>query len=141
MTLARTAQKLVTRGHTAIYRLTRGRIGQRLGPVENVLLTTTGRKTGQARTTPLTTLPDGDRLILIASDGGAANHPAWYLNLSADPEVTVQRGAGTRKYRARTADPQERAALWPRVVAMYAGYARYQERTEREIPVVICEPV
>jgi deazaflavin-dependent oxidoreductase (nitroreductase family) len=141
MSFARQVQKGVTRTHAAVYRATGGRIGHRLGSVENVLLTTTGRRTGQARTIPLTTLPDGDRLVLIASNGGAAEHPAWYLNLSADPEVTVQRGNDTRRYRARTADPQERAALWPRVVEMYAGYARYQDRTEREIPVVICEPV
>jgi deazaflavin-dependent oxidoreductase (nitroreductase family) len=139
MSFARTVQKAVTRAHTAVYRATGGRIGHRLGPVENVLLTTTGRRTGQARTIPLTTLPDGDRLILVASDGGAARHPAWYLNLSADPEVTVQRGADRMRYRARTADPRERAALWPRVVDLYAGYARYQDRTEREIPLVICE--
>jgi deazaflavin-dependent oxidoreductase (nitroreductase family) len=111
-----------------------------MGTVEAVLLTTTGRTSGAERTTPLTVVPDGDRLILIASNGGAPKHPDWYLNLSANPRVRIQRGATVRAMRARTAQPHERQALWDRAVAVYSGYAGYQRKTEREIPVVVCEP-
>ena len=133
-------QRFFTGLHARVYRLSGGRIGSHLGSVENVLLTTTGRRTGRTRTTPLGVLPDGDRLVLVASNGGAPRHPDWYLNLSANPEVTVRRGSTVLRMRARTATPQERDILWPRVVARYAGYARYQRHATREIPLVICEP-
>lgn len=136
----REGQKLVTRLHAGVYRRTGGRIGGRIGRVEHVLLTTTGRRSGRPRTTPLAVTPDGTRLLLIASNGGARRHPDWYLNLSADPEVTVQRGAARLTMRARTAGPAERVALWAKAVSVYGGYAGYQERASREIPVVICEP-
>ncbi len=87
-----------------------------------------------------TPIADGDRIVLVASKGGADRHPAWYLNLVADPDVEVTTSAGHRRMVARTADPDERAALWPRIVRRYSGYRRYQERTARVIPVVICEP-
>jgi deazaflavin-dependent oxidoreductase (nitroreductase family) len=137
--MMRAGQRFFTGLHTRIYRASHGRIGSHLGPVENVLLTTTGRRTGRMRTTPLGCLPDGDRLVLVASNGGATHHPDWYLNLCADPHVTVQRGAQVRPMLARTATPQERDVLWPRVVQRYAGYARYQAHAPREIPLVICE--
>ncbi len=135
------AQRFVTQVHAHLYRVSRGRIGRRLGQVEQVLLTTTGRRSGAQRTTPLSVLVDGDVLVLIASNGGAARHPDWYLNLVAEPHVTIQRGAEAIPMRARIATPVERAVLWPRAVALYGGYARYQDRTEREIPVVVCEPL
>jgi F420H(2)-dependent quinone reductase len=137
--LMRCGQRAITGVHTRIYRLTGGRIGRRLGPVENVLLTTTGRRTGRTRTTPLGVLADDDRLVLVASNGGARSHPDWYLNLVSHPEVMVQRGSQRLRMRARTATPEERALLWSKVVARYAGYARYQEHTTREIPLVICQ--
>ncbi len=133
-------QRFVTGVHARAYRLTGGRLGGRIGRVEQVLLTTTGRRSGQARTTPLSVIADGDRLVLIASNGGAARHPDWYLNLTADAAVTIQRGGDHIAMRARTATPAERADLWRRAVALYSGYAGYQRRTSREIPVVICEP-
>ena len=136
----REGQRFFTGLHARVYRLTRGRVGSRIGQVENVLLTTTGRRTGRTRTTPLGVLPDGDRLVLVASNGGAPRHPDWYLNLRANPDVTVQRGATVLRMHARTATPQERDALWPKVVQRYAGYDRYQRRSTREIPLVICEP-
>lgn len=136
----REGQRFFTGLHARVYRLTRGRVGSRIGPVENVLLTTTGRRTGRTRTTPLGVLPDGDRLVLVASNGGAPRHPDWYLNLRANPDVTVQRGAAVLRMRARTATRQERDVLWPKVVQRYAGYDRYQRRSTREIPLVICEP-
>lgn len=137
----RPGQRLVTSLHTALFRVTRGRLGGRLGRVEQVLLTTTGRRTGARRTTPLAVLVDGDRLVLIASNAGSPGHPDWYLNLSANPDVVVERGRERLRLRAHTATPQERAILWPRAVALYGGYARYQRRTAREIPVVVCERV
>lgn len=133
-------QRTVTGLHARVYRWTGGRIGRRIGRVEQVLLTTTGRRSGQPRTTPLTVIADAGRLVLIASNGGAARHPDWYLNLSVDPRVRIQRGPEQLDLIARTATPDERAELWPRAVALYGGYAAYQRRTEREIPVVICEP-
>ena len=131
-----------------VYRKTNGRLLGRLRigaafprglPV--CLLSHTGRKTGQLRTTPLLFLRDGDRVIVVASQGGLPRHPHWYLNVKANPEVTVQVRGDVRPMRARTASPEERAALWPRLVEMYADFDAYQSWTEREIPVVVCEPV
>lgn len=133
--------RVLSRLHVAIYRLSRGRLGSRLGRLEQVLLTTTGRRSGRPRTVPLVGLDDGERLILVASNGGSPTHPDWYLNLTADPRVEVRRGSLRITMRAVTAEAGERAALWPRVVAAYAGYARYQRRADREIPVVLCTPV
>lgn len=134
------ARRFATHVHAYLYKMSNGRIGRHLGHVEQVLLTTTGRRSGAQRTTPLSVLVDGDSLVLIASNGGAARHPDWYLNLVAEPRVTIQRGAEEIPLRARTATSAERAVLWPRAVALFGGYARYQERTEREIPLVVCEP-
>ena len=124
-----------------VYRATRGRIGGRFGRARVLLLTTTGRRTGKRRTAPLGYLEDGGDLVVIASFGGSDVQPAWYLNLAADTDVEVQlRGGARQPMRARTATPEERARLWLRVVEMYAGYAKYQARTAREIPLVILEP-
>ena len=101
-----------------------------------LLLTTRGRRSGRRRTVPLTYLRDGDDLVLIASYGGSPRHPAWFLNLAADPEVEVRIGRGRRRMKARRATPDERARLWPKVVETYDGYAAYQRRTTREIPLV-----
>ena len=126
--------------HTSIFRRTGGRIGAHFGHLEQVLLTTTGRVSGEPRTTPLAVTVVGDRLVLIASDGGAARDPAWYRNLVAEPDVVVQRGAAARPMRARTAAGAERDELWRAAVANNRGYAGYQEKTAREIPVVVVEP-
>jgi deazaflavin-dependent oxidoreductase (nitroreductase family) len=140
MDLMRIGQRVVTDLHARLYRLTNGRIGRHFGRVENILLTTTGRKSGKARITPLTVTVDGERLILVASNGGAPKHPDWYLNLTADPGVTLQRGGTLRQFRARTATAAERPALWAKVLDTYRGYDGYQKRTSREIPLVVCEP-
>ena len=124
-----------------LYRLTSGRIGGRFrhgAPV--LLLTTVGRRSGASRVAPLLHLRDGERLVIVASKGGMSHHPTWYLNLQANPDVEVEVGGERRKMRARTADAAERAALWPRLVAMYRDYDDYQARTDREIPVVILSP-
>lgn len=104
------------------------------------LLTTAGRKTGQPRTSPLVYLADGDRIVLVASQGGLPKHPMWYLNICHNPEVTIQIGSQVRRMRARVADGGERSVLWPRLVEMYADFADYQSWTDRIIPVIICEP-
>lgn len=88
-------------------------------------------------TTPIS---DAEKLVLVASKGGSDSHPAWYLNLRSHPEVEVTVSGETRKMRARTASPEEKDELWPRIVGAYPGYARYQRKTGRDIPVVICEP-
>jgi deazaflavin-dependent oxidoreductase (nitroreductase family) len=129
------------KGHTTAYRLTGGLIGHRVpGAPPSLLLDHVGAKSGTKRTTPLTYLADGDDLVLVASKGGNPHNPAWFHNLRAHPDVTVQVGSKRRAVRARVATPEERARLWPKIVDLYGGYAGYQRRTEREIPLVILEP-
>jgi deazaflavin-dependent oxidoreductase (nitroreductase family) len=139
--------KLASRLNVAVYRATGGRIGGkwRIGSafprgVPVCLLTTRGRKSGLPRIQPLLFLGDGDRVVLVASQGGLPKNPLWYRNLQADPQITVQIRSSVRRMLARTADPAERAVLWPRLVAMYADFDKYQAWTDRQIPVVICEP-
>lgn len=129
------------KGHTIVYRVTGGRIGHRFpGAPPSLLLDHVGAKSATKRTTPLTYVRDGDNFVLVASKGGHPKHPAWFHNLRANPDVTIQVGSERKAVRARVATPEERARLWPKVVAAYSGYAGYQERTEREIPLVILEP-
>lgn len=132
--------KLITRANTAVYRLTGGRLGGRVRGVPVLLLDHVGRRSGQRRTTPLMYLEDGDDLVIVASKGGAPGHPAWWLNLRANPRATVQVGSAKRPVRAREAGPDEKSQLWPRLVDLYPDYEDYQQRTERQIPVVILEP-
>ena len=127
------------KANLALYKATDGRVTGSHGGAPVLLLTTTGRRSGKQRTTPLLYLEDDGTLVVVASYGGAPKHPAWYLNLSANPEVEVQIGRNVERRRARTADAEERSRLWPRLVAMYGSYASYQTRTTREIPVVILE--
>ncbi|MFT3927090.1 MAG: nitroreductase family deazaflavin-dependent oxidoreductase [Myxococcales bacterium] len=126
--------------NTKLFRATKGKLGGSMQGAPILLLTTTGRKSGQARTTPLLYLRDGERYVIVASKGGFPSHPAWYLNLSDQPRVEVELGAEKLPMLARTANEQEKAHYWPLLVAMYKGYANYQERTDRPIPVVILEP-
>lgn len=135
------AQRAATKLHTFIYRTTGGKVGGRIvgGPV--LLLTTTGRKSGRERTSPLLYLEDGENLVLVASNGGAPVHPAWYLNLRANPEATVEVGQRKLRVRAEEASLEEKERLWPGLVAMYGGYENYRRRTDREIPVVLLRPV
>ncbi len=127
--------------HRSVVRLTRGKVGGSLAGMPVVVLTTTGRKSGQPRRTMLTApVVDGDTVVLVASYGGDSRHPAWYLNLTADPDVTLERDGVATPMRARVATPEEKAALWPRIVKSYRGYAAYQRRTDREIPVVLLTP-
>jgi deazaflavin-dependent oxidoreductase (nitroreductase family) len=134
--------KLLNLTHKAALRLTGGRWPNLLFGMPGVELGTIGRKSGALRTTMLTTpLHDENRVVLIASKGGDPRDPQWYRNLVANPEVQVTMNGTTRAMRARTASPEEKASLWPEIVAVYKGYDSYQKRAGREIPVVICEPV
>jgi deazaflavin-dependent oxidoreductase (nitroreductase family) len=132
--------KIIGAIHRWLYRVSGGKWGQTFFGSPILLLTTTGRRTGQPRTWPLTYLPEGERLIVIASNGGQPNHPAWYLNLRANPQVSAQLGDQTHTMIAKTAEGAERARLWSRVVEEYPAYAGYQRKTDRQIPVVVLRP-
>jgi deazaflavin-dependent oxidoreductase (nitroreductase family) len=131
--------------HRAVFNVSKGRIfgnafGNAFGmPV--VELVTTGRRSGKEHSTMLAVpIVDSDRLVLVASFGGNERNPAWYLNLEANPEVRTARAGSTRIMIARIANEEERDELWPQITSVFEGYARYQERIERPIPVVILEP-
>ena len=126
--------------HKHLYRLTGGLVGHHVGPLPILLLDHEGRRSGKLRTTPLLYVKDGDNLAVIASKGGSPKHPAWYLNLVANPDTVVQVGRRRIPVRARTAAGAERTRLWKQAVRTYRGYTGYQRRTEREIPVVVLEP-
>jgi deazaflavin-dependent oxidoreductase (nitroreductase family) len=135
------AVRQLTRLHTLLYRASGGRVGHRFrGGPPMLLLDHVGARSAVKRTTPLVYLRDGENIVLIASKGGHPRHPAWFHNLRARPETTVQIGSQHVAVRARVADADERARLWPKAVAIYAGYETYQQRTDREIPLVILEP-
>ncbi len=133
--------KLLNSAHKVVLRLSGGRLGSTMRGMPAVELHTTGRKTELARSSMLTSpVHDEHRVVLVASRGGADEHPSWYLNLTANPEVEVTMNGETRKMLARTATPEEKASLWPQIVAAYKPYDGYQKRSQRDIPVVICEP-
>jgi F420H(2)-dependent quinone reductase len=123
-----------------LYRLSRGRIGGHVGRAPVLLLTTTGRKSGQPRTAPVLYLADGERLVVIGSNAGNANTPAWALNLQTHPEADVEVRRDRRQVRARVTEGDERADLWRRMNDQYGGFEEYRERTERDIPVFVLEP-
>jgi deazaflavin-dependent oxidoreductase (nitroreductase family) len=123
------------------YEASDGRQRGDLRGVPVIILTTRGRKSGALRKIPLMRVNDGEKYAVIASLGGAPEHPVWYLNLLADPVVTLQDQAAKRKYRAHTATGDERDQWWARAVAVWPAYADYQTRTDRQIPVVVLEPV
>ena len=132
--------KWMSRANAFVYKKTDGKVGGKLpkgAPV--ALLTTTGRKTGEPRVSPLLYLRDGDRVILVASQGGAAKNPMWYLNLKANPKVSVQIKDEVVNLTARDATEAERTEYWPKLVEMYSSFDDYQSWTDRVIPVVICE--
>jgi F420H(2)-dependent quinone reductase len=135
------AQKWVTKLHVAAYRATEGKIGGRLMNSPILLLLTTGRKSGKERTTPLLYLRDGVNYIMVASNGGTAGDPAWWLNLQRDPEAIVEVGGSRLCVRAEEVKGEQKRRLWRRLVEMYPLYERYQRRTDREIPVISLRPV
>jgi len=125
--------------HVERYRATDGVEGHDWNGTQTLLLTTTGRKSGQERTTPLIYGVDGDSFLIVASKGGSDEAPAWYLNLSENPEVEVQVKADRFRARARTASAEEKPEFWRRMVAEWPSYDEYQENTDREIPVVVLD--
>jgi deazaflavin-dependent oxidoreductase (nitroreductase family) len=133
-------QRAATRLHSFVYRATSGKIGGRMLGSPVLLLITTGRKSGRERTVPLLYLRDGENLVIVGSNGGAATHPDWWLNLRANPEAIVEVGDQKLRVRAKKADPEEKERLWPKLVAMYPSYEDYRRRTDREIPVVLLKP-
>jgi F420H(2)-dependent quinone reductase len=129
--------------HTFLYQRTGGRLGHTIPgvPGRMLLLDHVGAKSGTKRTSPLLYFRDGDNVVIVASKGGFPKHPAWFHNLLANPDTTVQIGSEKRRVYARVADPEERERLWPMAVKTYRGYAEYQARSKgREIPLVILEP-
>jgi deazaflavin-dependent oxidoreductase (nitroreductase family) len=128
-------------GHRTALALTGGRFPKRVAGMQPVELHHTGRRSGRPRSTLLTApIFKPDRIVLVASKGGHPDHPDWYKNLVANPDVELVADGERRTVRARTADGDERAQLWSQVVAVYGGYAAYQGNTDREIPVVVLEP-
>jgi deazaflavin-dependent oxidoreductase (nitroreductase family) len=125
--------------HVRVYRETGGERGYDWRGTTILLLSTRGRRTGQERTTPLIHRTDGDRWVVVASKGGAPEHPAWYENLHADPEIRIQVRDEEIPVRASTATGDERERLWALMVEAWPAYDDYAERTEREIPVVVLE--
>ena len=143
----KTIIKTMSRVNVAVYRWTGGLLGStwRVGSafpwgIPVLLLTTIGRKSGLPRIAPLLYIEDGANVIVVGSQGGLPGDPLWYKNLLANPDCEVQIKRRKMKMRARTANPDERAELWPKLVAHYADFASYATWTERLIPVVILEP-
>jgi deazaflavin-dependent oxidoreductase (nitroreductase family) len=126
--------------HVKVYRETNGETGYLWNGAPILLLTTTGRTSGQARTSALIFGRDGDDLLLVASQGGAPTHPNWYHNLSANPDVEVQVEGDVFAATARTATDEEKARLWSIMTEVWPNYDSYQERTDRQIPVVVLTP-
>ena len=124
-----------------VYRATGGRLMGRVGKAPVLLLTTTGRKSGQKRTAPVVYLADGERMVVIGSNAGNDRVPAWSLNLKANPEAEVEVGRKRLEIRARVAEGEERAELWRKCNDQYAGFDDYEARTDRPISLFVLEPV
>lgn len=136
----RWAIKAMTRTHVFLHRLTGGRLFNTLGGSDVCFVTMTGAKSGRTLTIPLMYIPYQDNLLLVASQGGAPNNPAWYHNLVKHPAITVRYRGRRMKLRARLATPDEKPDLWPICDQHYAPYADYRNRTTRDIPIFVCEP-
>jgi len=129
--------KLFGKVHKVLYRMCGGRVFAKLGQAPMLLLTAAGRKSGKPRTTPLLYIEDSDGFAVVASFGGAPEHPSWYRNLEKNPEVTLQIEDRVIPVTASTATPEEKKRLWPRLTAIYPDYDTYQKETTRDIPVVL----
>lgn len=140
MSMPAGALKAIGKLNVPIYRLTRGRLFNKVGSAPILLLTTTGRRSGQQRTAPVLYLADGQRLVVIGSNAGNVRAPAWALNLKANPDAEVEIRGKRQSVRARVAEGEERAALWLKVNEQYAGFDDYEERTSRDIAVFVLEP-
>ena len=139
--LADIGLKVMSQAHRTIVHLSGGRVLGSVFGMPAVELHTVGRTSGRPRSTMLTApVIDGARVVLVASKGGDDRDPDWYRNLMADPDIELTMAGHRRPMRARLASAEEKAELWPQVVAVYQGYGDYQRRTTRDIPVIICEP-
>ena len=137
----RSMVRFLSRLHRSLFRVTRGVVGRRLVNNDMLLLTTRGRRSGRPHTVPLLYLEgSNDLIVLVASYGGRPHHPDWYTNLCANANAEIQIKGRRSQVLATTAGPVERAEWWPRAVTAYAGYADYQARTDREIPIVLLRP-
>lgn len=123
-----------------LYRFSGGRIGGKINQAPVLLLTTTGRKSGQQRTAPVVYLADGDNLVVIGSNAGHSRTPAWSLNLKANPDAEVEIGRKRRQVRARVAEAEERTDLWRKHNEQYSGFDEYEARTNRDIALFVLEP-
>lgn len=132
----RFVQRAITALHTAAFDWSGGRVGASLLGNPVAVLTTTGRKSGQPRPTPLFAYPDGQNFIVVASNGGTATSPAWFLNLRVNPHATLKAADGEHRVIAEVLSVEEKQEWWPRLTARYRGYASYQAKTDRDIPVV-----
>lgn len=132
--------QLFTRAHVFLYRRTNGALGSRMGGISVLLMTTTGRKSGKQRTTPVFYVADGDRFLIVASNGGRGSLPNWWTNMRDSGQAQIQVGARRLQVRGRQASVDERPQLWQRVVAAYTGYEQYQQATDYPIPVIILQP-
>lgn len=146
-TIARISNALGVRGlrwtgklNVPLYRLSGGRVGGKVGRAPVLLLTTTGRKSGEPRTAPVVYLADGENAVVINTNAGNAKVPAWSLNLKANPEAEIELGRERRAVRARIAEGEERADLWSRHNEQYAGFDDYEAKLDREISVIVLEP-
>jgi deazaflavin-dependent oxidoreductase (nitroreductase family) len=135
------AFRQVTRVHVAALRLSGGRLGSTIRGAPVLILHHRGRRSGDERVCPLLYLPDGERMVIVASKGGSHRHPAWFLNLREMDETEVEVGGETRRVSVRIATAEEREELWPRVVEIWPDYAAYQRRTDREIPLIVLQPL
>jgi F420H(2)-dependent quinone reductase len=144
---SRMSQRIGARGlrwtgklNVPLYRLSGGRVGGRINKAPVLLLTTTGRKSGQQRTAPVVYLADGENIVVIGSNAGHSRAPAWSLNLKANPEAEVELGRERRQVRARVAEGEERAELWRKHNEQYSGFDEYEARTDRDIALFVLEP-
>ncbi len=136
-----TAIKWMSKANTWLFKKSGGRLGNKfLRGAEVGILTTIGRKSGEARDSPLLFLQEGRRIVLVASQGGRATNPMWYLNLRANPQITFQTKRETLELVARDATDAERDEYWPKLDAMYPDFQNYRSYTDRKIPIVICDP-
>jgi deazaflavin-dependent oxidoreductase (nitroreductase family) len=136
-----TAIKWMSKAQTWIFKKSGGKLGNKfLKGTEVGILTTIGRKSGEPRESPLLFLPEGERIVLVASQGGRAKNPMWYLNLVANPNVTFQTKGGLLKLTAREATDPERDEYWPKLDAVYPDFVNYRSYTDRKIPIIICDP-
>ena len=126
--------------HATAYRASHGRLGGTYGKAPVALVESIGRKSGKRRTHPLLATEDGENIVVVASKGGVDKHPAWYHNLMANPETTVNWYGDVRRMRARETEGAERERLWKQMTEVYPTYETYQRRTDRQIPVILLEP-